>query len=286
METVAIVGVGLIGGSFGLALRKAGFSGEIIGVSGPPALSAALARGAISSTASLAEAAGRADLLYLAQPVDRILNTIASLGPLLSATCLVTDAGSTKRQIVSQASRFLSSGSFLGGHPLAGKEVRGAQAADADLFLNRPYVLTPVTASTPASEDFRSWLGRMGASIIELSPDEHDQTVALTSHLPQLLSTALAATLAHQSNPHLQQIFGPGLVDMTRLARSSPDLWLSILSTNLPALTAALDSFLASLSAIREALGKPDLSSYFEDGAAFAAQLRKLDSTSPPGDLG
>jgi prephenate dehydrogenase len=286
METVAIVGVGLIGGSFGLALRKAGFTGEIIGVSGPPALSAALARGAISSTASLSEAARRADLLYLAQPVDRILDTIASLGPLLSATCLVTDAGSTKSQIVSQASRFLPSASFLGGHPLAGKEVRGAQAADADLFLNRPYVLTPVTAPTPAFEEFRCWLGRLGARTIELSPEEHDQTVALTSHLPQLLSTALASTLAQQANPHLQQIFGPGLVDMTRLARSSPDLWLSILSTNLPAVTAALDSLLASLAAIRQALGKPELTGYFEDGAGFATQLRKLDITSNQENLG
>ena len=134
METVAIVGVGLIGASFGLALRKAGFSGEILGVSSPSATDAAKQLGAISREASLEEAAARADLLYLSQTVDRILRTIADLGPLLRPGTLVTDAGSTKASIVRHAQECLPSGAFLGGHPMAGKETSGAAAADADLF--------------------------------------------------------------------------------------------------------------------------------------------------------
>jgi prephenate dehydrogenase len=278
MKTVAIVGAGLIGGSFALAIRKAGFSGEIIGVSSPPAIAAALARGAISSSASLEEAAKRADLIYLAQPVDRILETLAKLGPLATPGCFVTDAGSTKSTIVRQAIASLRPGAFLGGHPLAGKEQRGAAAADADLFRDRPYVLTPLGPETPAATEFRSWLSRLGAKIIDMSPGEHDRTVALTSHLPQLVSTALASTLARQTNHHLDRVFGPGLVDMTRLALSPPDLWLSILATNQPAVVAALDSFITSLTTIRQELETGKLIDSFTSAAAFAAKLRNLDT--------
>jgi prephenate dehydrogenase len=278
MKTVAIVGAGLIGGSFALALRKAGFSGEIIGVSSPPALAAALARGAISSSASLEEAAAQADLIYLSQPVDRILETLSKLGPLAPPRCFITDAGSTKSMIVQQASASLPPGAFLGGHPLAGKEQRGAEAADPDLFRGRPYVLTPTGPETPSSAEFRSWLSRIGAKIIDLSPDEHDLTVAFTSHLTQLVSTALASTLARQPNQHLDRVFGPGLLDMTRLALSPPDLWIGILATNQPAVLAALDSFVASLMIVREALGTNKLIEPFKSAKDFASRLRNLDT--------
>src|SRR5690242_8188660 len=129
METVAIVGVGLIGASFGLALRKAGFRGEILGVSSQAATDAAKQVGAISREASLEEASERADLLYLSQTVDRILGTIVDLGPLVRPGTLVTDAGSTKMSVVERARECLPRGSFLGGHPMAGKETRGAAAA-------------------------------------------------------------------------------------------------------------------------------------------------------------
>ncbi|HEY3940540.1 MAG TPA: prephenate dehydrogenase/arogenate dehydrogenase family protein [Bryobacteraceae bacterium] len=279
MRTVAIAGTGLIGGSFGLALRKAGFAGQIIGVSSPPAIAAALERGAISSSGTLEEVAPRADLLYLAQPVDRILETLDKLGQLTVAPgCLITDAGSTKSTIVRQAAASLTSGSFLGGHPLAGKEQRGAAAADADLFRDRPYVLTPTGPETSAQAEFRAWLSRLGARIIDLSPEEHDVTVALTSHLPQLVSTALAATLADQADHPLDRVFGPGLVDMTRLALSPPDLWLSILATNRPAVLAALDSFVTSLTTIRQTLGTRKLSESFVSAKDFASRLRNLDT--------
>lgn len=186
MQTVAIVGVGLIGASFGLAIRKAGFSGSILGVSSPAAINAGMLCGAITSGVTLQQAAERADLIYLAQPVDRILETLVSLGPLIGRDTLVTDAGSTKAAIVQQAEQHLKLARFIGGHPMAGKETRGAQSADADLFRDRPYVLT----SNKVPDELTHLLQSIGANILEMTAEDHDATVALTSHLPQLISTA------------------------------------------------------------------------------------------------
>ncbi|MFZ0936604.1 MAG: prephenate dehydrogenase/arogenate dehydrogenase family protein, partial [Bryobacteraceae bacterium] len=143
MKHVAIVGTGLIGASFGLALRKAGFDGPIVGVSSPRAIADAIAAGAIDRGAPLAEAVAAADLVFLSQAIGRILDTIRHLDPLLQPGALVTDAGSTKCEIVDLARQTITRGQFLGGHPMAGKETRGAAAADAGLFRGRTWVLTP-----------------------------------------------------------------------------------------------------------------------------------------------
>ena len=274
MNSVAIVGVGLIGSSFGLALRAAGFSGDLIGVSSKEALQTGLARGAITHAASLEEAARSADVIYLAQPVDRILTTLQSLAGIVHPAALITDAGSTKQVIVEKASSCVSKVYFLGGHPLAGKEQRGAEAAEATLFHGRPYVLTPHLPPTEASRDFRFWLERIGAQVIDMSPHEHDATVALTSHLPQVLSTALALTLSRENNPHVAQVFGPALLDMTRLAASSSDLWLPILKTNSDALVAALEAFQTSLSDIQQSIKTTGLQDLFMAAAAFSNRIR------------
>lgn len=275
MRTVAIFGVGLIGGSFGLALREAGFDGEILGVSSTATIAAALNRGAISGEATIEEAARRADLIYLAQPVDGILQSLEQLAPLVRRNCLITDAGSTKAQIVVKAGALLPRDQFLGGHPLAGKERRGVQAADGGLFRNRPYVLTPASPGTAQSELFRSWLLRLGANPIDMSPEEHDHTVALTSHLPQLLSTALAQTLAVQNYEHLDVVFGQGLLDMTRLALSAPELWSSILATNQEAINEAVDKFLQTLLEVRNSIGTGDLPRFFRSAGLFSAKIRQ-----------
>lgn len=281
MNTVAIAGVGLIGGSFGLAIRKAGFNGEIIGVSSQPAIEAGLRSGAISTSATLEQAAARADLIYLAQPVDRILDTMEQLGYLAPAHCLITDAGSTKTAIVRKAADCLPSDTFLGGHPIAGKEQRGVEAADAELFRNRPYVLTPTGPETPASRDLRSWLGLIGANIIDISAQDHDTTVAFTSHLPQLVSTALAVTLSRQSSPHIRRVFGSGLLDMTRLALSSPDLWVSILETNRLQVNNSLESLIDVLVEMKGAIQSDNLAILMEKGSLFASRLRGMPSTHP-----
>ncbi len=212
METVAIVGVGLIGASFGLALKRAGFQGSIIGVSSPEALKEAKAAGAITASLPLADACRIADLVYLSQTVDRILETLALLRPYLKSDALVTDAGSIKHAIVQQAAKCLPDIAFLGGHPLAGKETRGACAADAALFESRPYILTPpLGPPSPHTLTFRAYLEQMGARIVEIKPEAHDEAAAFTSHLPQLLSTALAATLESAQNENFRRVHGPGL---------------------------------------------------------------------------
>ena len=280
MRTVAIVGVGLIGGSFGLALRKAGFEGEILGVSSAGAISAALEQGAISRGASLEEAASSSDLIYLAQPVDRILRTIEQLAPLAKPDCLITDAGSTKTQIVNKAADCLPRTPFLGGHPMAGKEQRGVKVADARLFEGRPYVLTPDGPENGHAAAFRSWLIEFGAELVQMSPEEHDATVALTSHLPQLLSTALAQTLATQDNKYVERVFGRGLLDMTRLAMSEPELWSSILSTNQDGLNAAIDNFLRTVAELRNSIGTEELPRLFHTARAFSGKIRSTGCSS------
>jgi prephenate dehydrogenase len=276
METVAIVGVGLIGASFGLALRKAGFQGNIIGVSSPEAVAEAKAIGAISSTLPLADACRVADVVYLSQTVDRIVETLVLLRPHLRSDALVTDAGSIKTTIVQQASKSLPGIAFLGGHPLAGKEARGAGAADASLFEGRPYILTPALGPfSPYTREFRAYLGRMGARIVEISAQDHDEAAAFTSHLPQLLSTALAATLELAQNQNFCRVYGPGLASMTRLAMSSPEIWSPILAGNRPQVLKALDAFSSRLALLREAVATGDIYEFFRAGRSFAAQIRE-----------
>lgn len=278
METVAIVGVGLIGASFGLALKNAGFKGKILGVSSPRALKEALERGAIDEQAALEDAAARADLVYLSQPICRILETLAALDPWLRPDSLVTDAGSTKARIVEQAGRSIRRAQFLGGHPMAGKEKRGAGEADGNLFAGRTYVLTPSDPSeleTPAAREFVRWIGRIGAAAVTLSPQEHDRVVALTSHLPQLLSTALASLLAERAGQadHLK-VAGPGLMDMTRLAASSFEIWSDILRTNGPAIEEALAACIRKLESYRAGITSGSMGEEFEKAGRLAGRLR------------
>lgn len=278
MKTVAIVGVGLIGGSFALALRKAGFAGRILGVSSPAATAAALERGVIDETASLERAAAEADLLYLAQPIRRILETLTQLDAWLRPEALVTDAGSTKAQIVETARRHIRKAQFLGGHPMAGKEKRGVEIADANLFAGRTYVLTPDgprDLETPAAQQFIDWIRRIGGVPVVLEPAEHDKVVSLTSHLPQLASTALAATLARRlSAERHRAIAGPGLRDMTRLAMSSHEIWRDILETNREPVEAALDAYIEELRQIRTSLTSEHTAGEFELAGDFAQKIR------------
>jgi len=278
MQTVAIVGTGLIGASFGLALRSAGFRGAILGVSSAPALSEAIAAGAIDRGLPLEEAVPQCDLVFLAQAIGRILDTIRHLDPLVRPGALVTDAGSTKREIATLAGRCVTRAQFLGGHPMAGKETRGAASADADLFRGRTWVLTPPESAaleTPAAMEFRQWLDRIGARIIILDPAEHDRTVALTSHLQQLASTALAATLDERvGSPELLAVSGPGAIDMTRLALSSYSLWRDILATNSGPIDAALSAYIQELEHIRVSLRTRELQAEFTRAASLASRLR------------
>jgi prephenate dehydrogenase len=276
MRIVSIVGVGLIGGSFGLALRKAGFDGAIYGVSSESSIEAARQLGAIDRGVTLREAAAESDLIYLSGSIEAILETIPRLGEALNKKCLVTDAGSTKLAITTAAQRSLPADAFVGGHPMAGKEQRGVQAADADLFRDRPYILTPTEpALRPVVAEFRRLLTAIGANLVEMPPEEHDAVVAFTSHLPQLLSTALAATLAGQDTDYIDKMFGPGLIDMTRLSLSAPEIWMSVIATNKEFIDKALGAFQDTLNRVRKQLGNSELIEVFRRGQDFADGIRQ-----------
>lgn len=269
MKTVAIAGVGLIGGSFALALRQAGFTGVIAGVSSPRTIAEALEHRIIDVEMTLTAAARTADVLLLAQPIGRIVSMIEELAPHLGPETLVTDAGSTKRLICETALRWLPAAQFVGGHPMAGKESRGAASADGALFRGRTWVLT-----RDIDHPFAAWIRKIGAQLLVLNAEEHDRTVALTSHLPQVVATALGCTVgAGLEREEQLKAGGPGLIDMTRLALSPYEMWDDILTTNAGAVDAALGALIAQLESMRGRLADGGLR---EDFAAAARLRRKL----------
>ena len=283
MKTVAIAGVGLIGGSFGLALRAAGFGGSIVGVSSPATIAQAVRRGAIDAGVSLEQACVEADLLLLAQPISVILETLPKLAGKLRPGALVTDAGSTKRRIMECGAQALGGG-FLGGHPMAGKESRGVEMAEAELFRGRPWLVTPRVAEdleSARAREFLSWIERIGAHAIVCSPEDHDRRVARSSHLPQMLATTLARGLGGRvDRAAVVAAGGPGLTGMTRLALSSWTIWKDILATNGDYIGEALAEFQGELGETRELLKAGELEEAFREGAEFAAEVRKTDAAS------
>lgn len=265
MPTVVIVGTGLLGASFGLAAKHAKSFSRVIGVSSPVVVGKALAVGAIDEAMPIEKALPLADLVLLAQPVRRILKLIETLDPLLKPGAVVTDVGSTKVEICAAASKYITRARFVGGHPMAGREVRGPEGASANLFIGRPWVLT---ADAP---DLVGLVQAFGACPVLLSAEEHDRMVAYSSHLPQLLSTALASMLAGRD---LKPVAGPGLIDMTRLALSSYELWDDILKTNASNIDTALNDVIGELEKVRAALREGHGAEPFERANQFATSLR------------
>ena len=274
IRTVAIFGPGLIGGSFALALRQAGFTGEILGVGASPYVERALELGVISQIASVEQAVERADVMYLSETVDGIMRLLEQVSPTIRSECLLTDAGSTKRTIVRIASELLPPGIFLGGHPMAGKEKRGVDNAEATLFRGRPYLLTS-RPQTPLAFEFVDWLHLIGAQVVYLDVDQHDRAVAFSSHLPQLLSTALALTLSRQKGLVIESVAGPGLQQMIRLARSTPELWSSILESNQDEVSLAVESLAETLNELRVNLSAAKIVDLLKEAGEYSYLLEK-----------
>lgn len=278
MQTLTIAGVGLVGGSFALAARKAGVQ-TILGVSSPRTIDEALARGVIDRGVTLEEAAAVSDILYLSQPVNTIVSTLAALQPFDRAGLFVTDAGSTKKAIVAAGLRSLRKSQFIGGHPMAGKASRGVAEASGDLFDGRTYVFTPSSPSemdTPEARAFIELVGRTGARVAVMTAEEHDRTVAFTSHLPQLLSTALSSMLADElADNRSLEVAGPGLLDMTRLGMSDFDLWRDIVNTNVSEIDHALSVYIDKLTEIRHNLQTPNLGHEFRAAQEMSYRLRR-----------
>jgi len=267
-STISIVGVGLIGGSFALAVRKAGFAGRIIGVSSAETIRMALDHGVIDEALPLKEAAAQSNLIYLAQPIERILTTLDEIDAYVEPGTLITDAGSTKAAIVQRASQAIRRGRFVGGHPMAGKQSRGVAHAEPSLFSRRPYVLTSRDA------ELEQWIERIGGHLVVMDAAEHDRLVALTSHVPQLISMALASSIASQSGA--ARVAGPAAIDLTRLAMSPYDIWRDIFETNAGPIDTALELFIGKLEEMRKNLRTPQMRDEFDRAAAGAHALRHV----------
>ncbi len=279
MQRVVIIGVGLIGGSFGLGLKSRGFTGRIAGVGRRQTLEKALARGAIDEAFEEPDPAlAAADLVLLATPIMAILDLLERVRRAVPPGALVTDAGSTKAQIVERgASLYDEAPVFIGGHPLAGREKQGIESAEADLFVGAPYVLTPWRRSHLLSEparEFLQWIERLGARPVVMDAELHDQIVAWTSHLPQLAATALAATIAENvSDRDDLQLSAGGLRDTTRLADSPYRMWRDICLTNTENLETALSALIQKLEHLRDNLRSRALEEEFRRGRELRARL-------------
>lgn len=261
---VVIVGVGLIGGSFALGLRRAGMVREVVGIGRhPQATARALELGIVDRvSASYAEALRGADLVLLAAPVAQTGPILQALLPHLEAQTIVTDAGSTKCDVVAAARAAMGSrvGQFVPGHPIAGSESNGPDAALAELYQGKKVVLTALPENAaPALERVAAAWRACGAIIHKLTPEEHDRVFAAVSHLPHLLAYALVdevATKAHADM--LFQYAASGFRDFTRIAGSSPEMWRDISLANRTALLAELDAYLAQLTSMRAMLAASD----------------------------
>jgi prephenate dehydrogenase len=259
---LAVVGVGLLGGSVALAARRRGL-GRVVGIDrDAETLEHARRRGLVDDVSTELRAAADAELVVFCTPVDRIPEQALELAPLCRTGTVLTDVGSTKADIVRRLEgRLPADVAFVGGHPLAGSEKQGHGHANADLFLGRCVLLTP-TSSAPewATQRVEAFWHTLGATVRRMTPEEHDRAMALTSHLPHLVASALAGTLP----PELADLTATGFRDTTRLAAGGPELWSAIFASNRDALLEALGRFTEHVERFRTALEANDFTALAE----------------------
>jgi prephenate dehydrogenase len=281
---IAIVGLGLMGGSWGLALKTRRYPGRRVGCDRPDVLSRAIELGAVDEGAEDVAAGVRdADLIFLAAPVGAILDLLPRLKDVVRPTALITDVGSTKRLIGQRAAEIFGDDPlFLGGHPLAGKERSGLENAEAALYEGARYVLTPLKprhTGDPRVKAFASLLETIGARPYWSDASDHDRAVAFLSHLPQLLSSSLASLVAEEN---LEQklpleLAASGFRDMTRLAESPYSVWRDICLTNIENIQHALDALIEKLESTKIHLSGRELEREFKQAARLRDKLRQID---------
>jgi prephenate dehydrogenase len=273
IRQITIIGTGLIGGSFGLAVKANGFRGKVVGSDRKEILSKAKRKRAIDvGVVDPIQACKGSDLVLLAVPVGGIIELTAKLAPHLSADTLLTDVGSTKSEILRAVEKAFASTAaqrFLGGHPMAGKEKSGIEHADAELFRGAVWFLTPAQNQNLKSKrnaEFMTLLRKVGARLAVLDAAEHDELCAWISHVPQMISTALAATLVEEygENAALLESGGRALREMTRIAASPYSMWRDIAITNKEGIADALLKLEQKLAHIRENLDTRELEREFE----------------------
>ena len=281
IRQITIVGTGLIGGSFGLALRQLGFRGDLVGCDRPEVLDAALLRGAIDrGDTDVRQAAEGCDIVVFATPIGGILSTFEKMAPTLPHGTLVTDTGSTKVQFVGRARMIFGTEAgarVLPGHPMAGKERGGIENADADLFRGAVWLITPISAESQYTERQREYiqlLESIGARVVAMDAERHDRLCAWISHLPQMIATALASVLRDElgEDEAIAEIGGRALREMTRIASSPYSMWRDIAHTNSQNIDEALLRFELQLAHLRENLRGPGLREMFESANKFGEQ--------------
>ena len=256
IPVLAIVGVGLIGGSFAAALRRAGVVGRVLGVGRrPETLAQAQHLGIIDEAVSLGEASARADLILVSAPVGAFRSIFTELGAALSDTALITDGGSTKQDVVQAARDGLGKrvGQFVPAHPMAGSHESGPQAADATLYDGRRVMLTPLAENRPAdiARVEAAWRA-CGAQVVRLDPAGHDAVMAAISHLPHWIAALYMQHILQSADPALRlEMAGPGFRDFTRIAAGSPEMWRDIFIANRQVM-------LGEIAALRAVLGRAE----------------------------
>ena len=281
IRQITIAGTGLIGGSLALALRANGFAGTLVGCDKPSVLEVAQQRGAIDrAEPNLEHAIKDSAVIVLATPVGCILSQFEAIAPLVSAETLITDVGSTKQQFVDRARMVYgaeANARVLPGHPMAGKENSGIENADASLFRDAAWLITPVDPDRPPTERQQEWLdllAAIGARLITLDAERHDRLCAWVSHLPQMISTAFATVLRDElgDDEAVLQIGGRALREMTRIAHSPYSMWRDIALTNSQNIDDVLLRFEQQLTYLRENLRGPALRELFESANKFGRE--------------
>jgi prephenate dehydrogenase len=289
-EKVGIVGLGLIGGSIALAARQLWPSALVIGVDNKDVLETAMRLHAIDVAADDLIVLAEADLVILAAPIRQNVAILRELEDSVRTSAIVTDVGSTKREIAAAARQLPDRLTFVGGHPLAGAARGGLDHARPDLFQGRPWILTADGVDAPGSEvkevnevnaakpiaRVSAFVEALGAIPRTMSADAHDRLVASLSHLPQLTSSALMQVVGHRVGSDGLTLAGRGLADTTRLASSPADIWKDIAATNADHIGAALDALIAVLKDLRRDLPSGDrLAEVFDEAARWREQIQK-----------
>lgn len=288
---IAILGAGLVGGSIGFALKNRVPDAHVVMFDRDPAVGdQAAARGACdAAVATVTEAVEGADLVIVATPVGAIAQVIRDIRHRLKPGCILTDVGSTKSRLVREVEITLpSTVRFIGGHPMAGSEDAGIEAAKADLFEGAWWILTPTERSDAAAyQQLHALFQRLGARIMALDPDEHDELLAVISHLPQLVATTLMNQAAERGQEHggLLALAAGGFRDVTRVAASNPEIWVDICSENQEAIAEALESFEERLASLRAAIAAGDTEGLRSSLLSAREARRSLPGKGEVGDL-
>lgn len=277
---IAIVGCGLIGGSIALALRAAWPACRLTAIDRDAVVDAARRLGVADDGGNDLALADGADLIVLAAPVRQNISVLHDLVTRVRGTAVVSDVGSTKRAIVEAARDLPHRLRFVGGHPLAGAATGGIEAARADLFRGRPWILTPSPSGDPAdAERLASLASAVGALPRTMDPIAHDRLMAYLSHLPQLAVSALMQVVGERTGPEGLNLAGTGLRDTTRLASSPAGTWRDVTATNADALGAAIDDLTAALQRLKADLTfGEDLQRIFDDAAKWKRTLDESEA--------